>query len=355
MSSSTYYHKAIVSTNSTLGTLGQSFINHTGDNPTTFYWSGARKDATITCKNLSIPAGTFYMYLGPGVVDKKYTLVYAKSSSNATFTTSAVDKICTVTFNSNSSENKTFTKTVNYGDTLTFPGCGNNEEIKFTTPKGKIYELTLDLNGGNKLENSENPTELEGNQFSYWSDKEDGTTQYNKGSTIVIKNDVTFYARWKSSVIMGIPIKSTNENYTINFDGNGGSCDKSSETSVKTTSYDFRGWATTTNNPPRLYSGTETYWISVNLTRYAIWEETPTITQQSIDLTNKATYPITTKTITITLDSKNGTSTVSENSIKNSTKEFLGWSASKNSSTLVTTPYAPKKDGETLFAVWSSE
>lgn len=346
---------AVLSTNGNLVTSSNysSFQNTTGIK--SFYFSSEK--STITW-NETIPAGDFYVYLGPSSTDtsnSSYSTIFAVQADSVKLTYSGVEAPpCTVTFNSNSSENKTYTKTVNYGDTLTFPGCGNNEEINFTPPEGQLYELTLNLNGGNGLNSSENPT-AQGNRFRYWSDKKDGTTQYIKGDTTVIKNDVTFYARWESSVIMGIPIKSTNENYTINFDGNGGSCDKSSETSVKTTSYDFKGWATTTNNPSKLYSGTETYWISVNLTRYAIWEETPTITQESIDLTNKATYPTTPKTITITLDSKNGTSTVSKNSTKNSTKEFLGWSTSKNSSTLVTTPYTPQKNGETLYAVWGSE
>lgn len=340
VTSSTYHHKAIVSTNSTLGTLGQSFINHTDDNSTTFYWSGANKNATITCNNLSIPAGTFYMYLGPGVDVKKYTLVYAKPSSNAAFDTSAVDKTYTVAYNANGGSGSTSSQTKTFGTTV------NLSSNNFTAPRNAKNSLTI--KDGNTTLTTNTYAKFSKNSFNCWTiDDED----YAAGAQYTITKDVTAYAKWNTVyTLQGKTLtkaSTTKDGYTITYNANGGICDRTSETMTNTTEYTHNGWKDGTNS----YGNSGDITISSNTTITSIYTENtvsgstklPTPIKGSSQDKNVTLYfhgAIEGETLTITYQKANS-------------YEFKGWGESRNSSSGVTGDYTPLKN-VTLYALWGT-
>ena len=87
-----------------------------------------------------------------------------------------------------------------------------------------------------------------------WNTNSSGTgTNYGSKGSYTANAGATLYAKWSSSaggtsytLPTGTPSKAatTSSSLTVTFNANGGTTTKSSQTSVKTTTYSFKGWFT---------------------------------------------------------------------------------------------------------------
>ena len=154
------------------------------------------------------------------------------------------------------------------------------------------YTVTFDANGGNGTMQSQpfehgksqkltsNSFTRSGYTFTGWNTKADGSgTSYTNGQTITPTSNLMLYAQWKKDVI-----------YTITFNANEGSGTMSALTvkegaSQKLTSnsftrsgYTFTGWNTKADGSGTSYTNGQTITPTSNLTLYAQWKKTYTIT-----------------------------------------------------------------------------
>lgn len=342
-SSSSYVHKVIISTNSQHGTLGEKFIEFTNDSYGTFYWDGRYKTVAITLDNLSIPSGTFYVYLGPGNNTKqKYTLAYAKDSTSDynKFDYSWIDKKYTITYNANGGSGSTSSQTQTSGTTV------NLSSNNFTAPKTAKNSLTI--KDGNTTLTTNTYAKFSKNSFNCWTiDNKD----YAAGAQYTITKDVTAYAKWNTVYTLQgktLTKSSTTKNgYTITYNANGGVCDKTSETMTDTINYTHNGWSDGTNS----YGNSGDITISSNTTITSAYTENtvlggtklPTPIKGSSQDKNVTLYfhgAIESETLTITYQKANS-------------YKFKGWGESRNSSSGVTGDYTPQKN-ITLYALWGT-
>jgi len=152
---------------------------------------------------------------------------------------------------------------------ITYDGNGNTGGSiypnKFGAPYG--YNKTL-LDSGNLVKT--------GYIFSGWNTKADGSgTNYAAGSSYIVREDITLYAKWTLIVY-----------YTITYDGNGKTSGSAplSQTDIYNsnitlsdsgdmikTGYTFGGWNTKADGSGINYAAGSSYIINSNMTLYAQW------------------------------------------------------------------------------------
>ena len=350
--SSTYKHKMVVTTDSTCGTLSAS--NFAALSGSDIRWSsGAYTTITVTCSNLTIPAGTFYVYLGPNsnnISANKYSLIFAKPSTSSynKFSFSAVNApTYTISYNKNGGSGSTPSQTVVQGETTQLRSNG------FTAPSTRLYTVTLNGNGGN------NGTPTYGspaNKFYRWiKDSASGTTYYSAGADFKPEANTTFYAQWYTPTTMGTTTRSDGEadGYTVNFNANGGSCSTTSLVAKDRVEYEFSSWNSKSDGTGSSLNSTSTYIITYSRTLYAQWTSNQIKGSGSVKLptaTNKST-----STLTVTFQYQGGTGSSSSATYeKTVTKTFKGWGTTSSATSGTTGNYTPTKDDTTLYAVWGS-
>lgn len=215
----------------------------------------------------------------------------------------------------------------------------SNANLTLTTAKpsgNKQLTLTFDANGGSVSPSSKQYSA----QFVCWNTKADGTgTNYNPGGTFTTNANTTFYAKWGTASVSGLPTPSRS-------------------------SYKFKGWFTSSNTQIQ-----ENSTISSNTTVYARWQRTYVVSynanggsgapssqikNQGESLVLTANKPTTSKTITVTFN-PNGGSVSTPSSTK--TCSFLRWNTKADGSG---TNYNPggtytADSAATMYAMWSSE
>ena len=339
---------AVLSTNENLVTSSNysSFQNRTDIK--SFYFSSSK--STITW-NETIPAGDFYVYIGPSSTDtsnSSYSTIYAvQASDSVKLTHSGVDaQTYMVTYDANGGTGAPASQTKIQGVTLTLSSTKPTKTQSSKTVTGS-FTITGDANGGyfgsssittTSIPASSSRTDTTTYSFSKWNTKKDGSgTSYNAGASYSKDEALALYAQYTGSTSTGdisydnneisaldVPTRadSTSATYTVTFDANGGSVSSTSATAKTTRKFTFGGWATsktaTSANAATSYTTTTTV--------YAYW-------------TNRD-YP---GSVSLPTPSRIG-------------YKFVGWATSKDatSADIGTGSYTPSKT-ITIYAIWDPD
>ena len=151
---------------------------------------------------------------------------------------------------------------------------------------GKPCTVTYDANGGSCGTASEKYTGTaltlpeatrDGYWFVGWYDAAEGGKKIGDAdASYNPANEITLYAHWQEKV-----------EYTVTYNANGGSCTTASATYQGTalelptpsrTGYTFNGWYTAASGGTKIGDAGATYTPSANITLYAQWTETYTVT-----------------------------------------------------------------------------
>lgn len=339
----TYQRGLVVSTDSTIATNYSSYKSRTDHVNIRF----TSTTVSVTW-NGNIPAGYFYVYLGPGANDTngKYSTMYAaqQSLSDGTagfrITSSTVGKY-TISYNANGGKGTTASQSVTAGESINLQNNG------FTPPTAAVHTLTLDGNGGKNGTPS-----FQRNYFSSWRTGKTSGTTYAEGASFEPTGNTTLYARWGTYYIWGSTTRDSvkTDGYTITYDANGGTCSTGSTTVEDITKYDFQGWGTSASATSATYNSTTAYGQTDNYTAYAVWKSSTTKGSTTLPTpTNK-----TTSTLKITFNYQGGSgSPTSANSTKTIAKAFKGWATSSTATSGSTGSYTPDKS-RTLYAIWGT-
>lgn len=342
----TYKRGIVATTDSTLATNYSSFKSRSDLSLIRF----TSTTVTVVCDANVIPAGDFYIYIGPGPNDTngKFSTIFAQQSASlALSVTGTPADTYTISYDANGGGGATSSHKVIKGYSTKL--AQNN----FTAPSTRLYTVTLNGNGGN------NGTPTYGspaNKFYRWiKDSASGTTYYDAGADFKPTANTTFYAQWYTPTTMGTTTRGDGEadGYTVKFNANGGSCSTNQMTAKDRVEYSFNSWNTKIDGTGSTLNSTSTYKIYYTGTFFAQWDSDQIEGSGSIELptaTNKSTT-----TLTITLDYQGGNGSItSKNSTKTVIKQFKGWGTSATTNDILPNPYTPSEDEETLFAVWGT-
>lgn len=336
----TYQRGLVVSTDSTIATNYNSYKNRTDHVNLRF------TSTTISVTwNGNIPAGYFYVYLGPGAKDTngKYSTVYSaqQSLSDGTagfrITSSTVGKY-TITYNANGGSGTTASQSVTAGESVNLQNNG------FTVPTEVVHGITLKDSDGTVLTAS-NYSSFYSNAFYRWNIN---GSYYKPGDVYTPSGDVIAWATWSTYYALKKVTKSptTTAGFTITYNPNGGTCSTTSETMIDTTTYEHIKWV----------SGTSEYDPIITLGGPAAY--TFTVKYSSTTTKGSTTLPTptneTSSTFKITFNYQGGSgSSASANSTKTIAKAFNGWATSSTATTGFTGSYEPD-ESQTLFAIWGT-
>jgi uncharacterized protein (TIGR02145 family)/uncharacterized repeat protein (TIGR02543 family) len=169
---------------------------------------------------------------------------------------------------------------------------GNDRTMPFTVyfngngkTDGSVPDaITTDSGSAITLPGQQTMEKTGGYRFGGWTTKNDGTgTNYKEGdSYIVVKDNVTLYARWI---------------YTVTFNGNGATVDIPNAAiadsgavitleAMTRTGYNFKGWNTSSDGNGTHYSAGPSYMVTENATLYAKWIPIYTVTYNGNGTTN---------------------------------------------------------------------
>ena len=127
------------------------------------------------------------------------------------------------------------------------------------------------------------PDYRSGYKFLGWAESSFSTTgDYSAGETWTVSEDKVFYAVWEKSSTPDPTPDPDKKQYTVTFNGNGGSVYPTS-TSVKSgdivtlptpegrDGYEFLGWALSDSSSSADYQAGAKYTVSSDITFYAVW------------------------------------------------------------------------------------
>lgn len=241
----------------------------------------------------------------------------------------------------------------------------------YTIPALASYTVKYNANGGSGAPSSQTkyygksltlsstrPTRT-GYTFKGWATSSSGSVAYASGATYTSNASVTLYAVWQANT------------YTIKYNANGGTGAPSSQTKTYgvtltlsstiptrasviddgvTTTYTFKGWATSSTATTVAYTAGAKYTANASITLYAVWTTTTTVTQYDVTYNTNGgsgvSSQIKTKgtalTLRTTIPTKNGYT-------------FAGWGLSEDTTTV---SYAAGASYTTdadivLYAVWT--
>ena len=185
----TYQRKIVVSTSDTVPNDYASFATMTG-----FALQYSSQTMTVSCTGLTIPAGIFYVYIGPGPNDigRKYSTIWGYGTSYGPSITNVVAPTSyTVSYNANGGSGSMSPQTKYHDIDLTLASNG------FTAPSSTSTTQTITLKNGSTTIDTKTTTNTTPKVFSKWNTKSDGTgTSYNAGNSYTANTDVTMYAQW---------------------------------------------------------------------------------------------------------------------------------------------------------------
>lgn len=241
----------------------------------------------------------------------------------------------------------------------------------YTIPALTKYTVSYNANGGSGAPSSQSkyygktltlsstkPSRT-GYTFKGWATSSGGSVAYASGASYTANASVTLYAVWQANT------------YTIKYNANGGtgapssqtktygvtltlSSTKPTRTSVNddgvTTTYTFKGWATSSTATSVSYASGAKYTANASVTLYAVWSTTTTVTQYDVtyntnggsDVSPQVKKKGTALTLRSTVPTKNGYT-------------FKGWGLSEDTTTVSYAAGASyTKDADiVLYAVWT--
>lgn len=233
------------------------------------------------------------------------------------------------------------------------------------------YTIKYNANGGSGAPSSQTkyygksltlsstkPTRT-GYTFKGWATSSSGSVVYASGASYTANASATLYAVWQANT------------YTIKYNANGGTGAPSSQTktygvtltlsSTKptrasqtddgvTTSYTFKGWATSSTATSVSYAAGAKYTSNASATLYAVWSKTTTVTSYDVTYNTNGGSAVnpqiktkgTALTLRSTIPTKNGYT-------------FKGWGLSEDATTV---SYAAGASYTTdadiiLYAIWT--
>lgn len=241
----------------------------------------------------------------------------------------------------------------------------------YTIPALAKYTVKYNANGGSGAPSSQSkyygktltlsktkPTRT-GYMFKGWATSSSGSVAYASGASYTANANVTLYAVWQAVT------------YTVKYNANGGTGVPSSQTKTHgvtltlsstkptrvsvtddgvTTTYTFKGWATSSTATTVAYAAGAKYTANASVTLYAVWTTKTTITEYDVTYnTNGGTEvspQVKTKgtalTLRSTIPTKNGYT-------------FKGWGLSEDDTTVDYAAGASyTKDADiVLYAIWT--
>ena len=241
----------------------------------------------------------------------------------------------------------------------------------YTIPALTKYTISYNANGGSGAPSAQSkyygktltlsstkPTRT-GYTFKGWATSSSGSVAYASGASYAANASVTLYAVWQANT------------YTVKYNANGGTGAPSSQTktygvtltlsSTKptrasvnddgvTTTYTFKGWATSSTATSVSYAAGAKYTANASVTLYAVWVKTTTVTQYDViyntnggsDVSPQVKTKGTALTLRNTIPTKNGYT-------------FKGWGLSEDATTVSYAAGASyKTDADIiLYAIWT--
>lgn len=241
----------------------------------------------------------------------------------------------------------------------------------YTIPALTKYTISYNANGGSGAPSSQSkyygksltlsgtkPTRT-GYTFKGWATSASGSVTYNAGASYTANASVTLYAVWQANT------------YTVKYNANGGTGAPSAQTKTHgatltlsstkptrasvvddgvTTSYTFKGWATSSTATTVAYTAGAKYTANESITLYAVWVKTSTVTEYDITYNTNGGSGVSSQikkkgtalTLRATVPTKNGYT-------------FKGWGLSEDATTI---SYAAGASYTTdadivLYAVWT--
>lgn len=241
----------------------------------------------------------------------------------------------------------------------------------YTIPALTKYTISYNANGGSGAPSAQSkyygktltlsstkPTRT-GYTFKGWATSSSGSVSYASGASYTANASATLYAVWQANI------------YTVKYNANGGtgappnqtktygvtltlSSTKPTRASVNddgvTTTYTFKGWATSSTATSVSYASGAKYTANASVTLYAVWSTTTTVTQYDVTYNTNGGSNVspqvkkkgTALTLRSTIPTKNGYT-------------FKGWGLSEDTTTVSYAAGASyTKDADiVLYAVWT--
>ena len=342
----TYKRGIVATTDSTLAKNYSSFKSRSDLSLIRF----TSTTVTVVCDANVIPAGDFYIYIGPGPNDTngKFSTIFAQQSTSlALSVTGTTADTYTISYNANHGSGTTPSHKVIKGYST------NLAQNNFTAPPTRLYSVTLNGNGGKDgTPTYKNPP----NVFYRWLEGSTSGSSYEAGAAYKPSANTTFYAQWYTPTIMGSTTRDPGETdgYTVTLDANGGNCDISSLVAKDAIIYEFNGWNSKKDGSGSNYNDTSTYIITSTKTLYAKWIEEVQTGTGTVSLPSATNSSSSNKTITLDYQGATGGNSTSTTTYKKTTaKAFKGWGISSSATSGITGTYKPSKN-ITLYAVWGS-
>lgn len=323
----TYQHRMVVSTDSSHGTKSASAFAALTPAVNIRFTSGSYTTITLTCTT-NIPAGDFYVYLGPNsnnVSANKYSLIYAQPSTTSynkfSYTgTNATSYTISYAANGGSGSMASQTKYAGYNITV--------KSNEFSAPAGSSVTRTITLkkndgttaNAGTKTVTNTTPK-----VFGNW--KATNGTTYNPGDTYSTNAGTTMTAQWVNGTTQNGKTKLGTTSRSNSVSQIVLTAQLNDELSLtypltKTVSYTFASWTENQNGTGNSYNATTEYTFTANKTLYAQYSSSTDIPEVSLP-----------------------SNIVREGYV------FKGWSKTPNGTLISGTSYTPSGT-ETIYAVW---
>lgn len=322
------------------------------------------------------------------VSDTSNTLYYNDNASSATTSVGSVSISTTVDSGSGWSTsnqvklkeyNTTFTRGTSSSKRYVAAKLANIDRVggtmsvstSYTIPALTKYTVSYNANGGSGAPSSQSkyygktltlsstkPTRT-GYTFKGWATSSGGSVTYTSGASYTANASVTLYAVWQANT------------YTIKYNANGGTGAPSSQTKTHgttltlsstkptrasvnddgvTTTYTFKGWATSSTATSASYTAGAKYTSNASITLYAVWSTTTTITQYDVIYNTNGGSGVSSQV------KKKGTALTLRTTVPTKTGyTFKGWGLSEDATTV---SYAAGASYTTdadiiLYAIWT--
>jgi len=190
-----------------------------------------------------------------------------------------------------------------------------------------------------------------GYSLTGWNTNSSGTgTHYDTYSSYTVTRNITLYAKW-------VPIYTVTFNDNNTMTGNapmmmtadsGSSITLPDSGTMKKTNYNFRGWTVNSPDSGTTYATNTPYTVISNVTFYAKWIKTYTVTYNRNNATGDVPQSITVDSNTVITLPNQGSMALTDYYV------FVGWSTNElglDVTYRVGTPYTVRET-VTLYAIW---
>lgn len=322
------------------------------------------------------------------VDDSNNTLYYNDNATSATTSVGAVNINTTVASGSGwSTSNQvklkeydyTFTRGTSSSKRYVAAKLTNIDRVggtmtvstSYTIPALAKYTVTYNANGGSGAPSAQSkyygktltlsktkPTRT-GYTFKGWATSSSGSVAYASGASYTANANVTLYAVWQAVT------------YTVKYNANGGTGAPSSQTKTHgvtltlsstkptrasmvedgvTTTYIFKGWATSSTATSVSYTAGAKYTANASITLYAVWSTSTTITEYDVTYNTNGG-----STVSSQIKQKNVTLKLRTTIPTKDGYTFKGWGTSEDATTVsyaAGANYTANAD-IVLYAIWT--